>query len=78
MEFGIEPSAIYWRRTLAIFPLSERVVNNIKMGHTSTDVTKHQFLPYGEVDTAVKFGAQEKGEGRDGRRKQRAGEDKNK
>ena len=80
LELGIERSAIYWTRTVAIFPLSERVVNNIEqpeeMGHASTDVTQHQFLPYEEVDAAVTFGAQEEGEGKDERRKQRAWEEK--
>ena len=75
LELGIEQSAIYWRQTVAIFPLSERVVNNIEqpeeMGHASTDVTQH----YGEVDAAVTFGAQEEGEGRDERKKQRAWEE---
>ena len=46
------------------------------MGRTSTDVTQHQFPPYGEVDTAVTDRAQEEGEGRDERRKQRACEEK--
>ena len=38
-----DSSAIYEANTVPIFPLSEKVVNNIKqpeeMGHASTDVT---------------------------------------
>ena len=37
-----DSSAIYEANTVAIFPLSEKVINNIKqpeaMGHSSTDV----------------------------------------
>ena len=41
----IEQSAIYWRQTVAIFPLSERIVNNNlqseEIGPGSTEVTLH-------------------------------------
>ena len=66
-------SAIYVANTVAIFPLSEKVVNDIEqpedMGHVSTDVTNHYFPPYGDVDAAVAVKAQEEGEGRDEKRK---------
>ena len=41
LELGIEQSTIYWRQTVAIFPLSERIVNNLQsedIGPASTDV----------------------------------------
>ena len=40
------------------------------MGHASMTSRKHQFLPYGEVDTAVRAVPKREGEGRDERRKQ--------
>ena len=71
---------MYWRQTVAIFLLSERVVNNIEqpeeMGPSSTNVRQHQFPPYGKVDAAVTIEALEEGDGRDERRKQRAWEEK--
>ena len=42
---GIEQSAIYWRQTVATFPLGERIVNNNlqleEISPTSTDVMYH-------------------------------------
>ena len=44
---GIEGSAIYWRQTVSIFPLSERIVNNnLQSEEIGTDVMKHKFPPY--------------------------------
>ena len=75
-----DSSAFYEANNVAIFPLSEKVVNNMEqteeMGHTSTDVTQHQFKPYGEVDAAVAVTAQEEDQGREERRKKRQWEEK--
>ena len=63
----IEQSAIYWSQTVAIFPLSEKIVNS-KLVRQALMSSSTSFRCTGEVDKSVAVKAQE-GEGRDERRK---------
>ena len=69
----IEQTAIYWKQTVAIFPLSERIINNNyqyeEFGPQALMSHSTSSCGTGEVETAVAVRAQEEGEGRYEKRK---------